>query len=231
MIEPRWSWLLIPLSVSTLAAAGYAWGHGSVPRQREAVVAVVKSDAQRIAALEREVQSLRASNAQQAARLSREAPAVNAAIAAVPPPAGERGDEHEPLDPTPPEETPEQQERRVQQVRIEHFDALDRRVDTELVDGRWRHETEQPLRQLMTKYLAPEITVSEATCASTLCRVKLSHPAWPHIPATKLFEFNVARASLEVTEIQYDNRADGTTTLYFKRGPAPASIPATPDSG
>jgi hypothetical protein len=122
---------------------------------------------------------------------------VNAPVATDLRPADEVFEES-PEDAALEEVDPKEQERRLEQVRVEHFDALSRRVDTELVDARWQHETEQPLKQLMSKHLGPDFTVSEATCASTLCRVKLEHRAWPRIPTAKVFEFDMARASLEV---------------------------------
>jgi len=109
-----------------------------------------------------------------------------------------------------------------QAVRNDHFDELSRRIDREVVDGSWRHATEGPLKSLIAKHLGSKVSVTEATCASTSCRVQLSHPEWPRIPPGWMFALDVARASLEVTEAEYDNRAEGTTTLYFKRGPAPA---------
>jgi hypothetical protein len=206
--EPRTRFWLVTLSGAALVAAGYVWGRGSGES--------VEVDAR--TAPEPEVGTVTVAAASRRA-------AVIPARAAVGAEPSLAGDEHAigALDTAegPDELDPEDEEILAQEAQALHFDALNRRIDTERVDGAWRHETEGPLKQLMTQHLAPKIRVSEATCASSFCRVKLDHPEWSRIPPGWMFEFDLARASLEVTEVQYDNREEGATTLYFKRGPAP----------
>jgi hypothetical protein len=125
---------------------------------------------------------------------------------------------------------PEDEEHLAAEARIEHFDELSRRVDGEVVDGAWRHATQGPLERLMSQHLGSKLRVADATCASSFCRVKLSHPERSRISPAGLFEFDLARASLELTDVQYDNRDEGATTLYFRRGPAPATQPAAADA-
>ncbi len=107
--------------------------------------------------------------------------------------------------------------------RLQYFDALSARIDSEATDGAWRSATEGPLARLISEQLGSKVSVAEATCASSYCRVQLNHPEWARLPPDLMFAFDLARTSLQVTEAEYDNRDEGATTLYFKRGSAPAN--------
>ncbi len=211
MTEPRSSWLFISLAGLALAAAGFAWG-----QRASSANGSEQGMAPRLAA----------APATQALVHPRDdgAHRANTSVAPLPslPQAEQVADDDGELE-------PDDQEVLAQEARIQHFDELSGRVDREVVDGAWRHETEGPLRQLMSQHLGPKVRVSEATCASTLCRVKLSHPDFARIPPGFMFAFDVARAPLAVTEVEYDNREERVTTLYFKRGPAPAAQTALAD--
>lgn len=230
MVKLRSSWLLIPLSGVLLAAFGYLGGQASSPSvepragtpiEHHAKSRPAVEDHRQLAALQQEVRTLRAANAalalqqQTAADAQRENLQAHAERAADEPDLPERDAEHGDAE-------QRAREEQARQERIRYFDELSRRVDTERIDGAWRHHTEAPLQQLLAQHLGPEISVAEATCASTYCRVKLSHPQSPLLRAST-FSFDLARASLEVTEVSFDHREEGTTTLYFKRGPAPAA--------
>lgn len=213
----RSKWLLIPMAGFALATIGYLWGRTSSDRTeaREAKAATHEGQAtaedpattaneRQVAALQHEVRRLRRANA---------GLALHARTAA------EAGDE---LEDSQAREEQLGSEDQARQARIEYFDQLSKRVDTEEVDGDWRHHTEAPLKDLLAEHLGREVSLAEVTCASTYCRVKLSHPQSPRLRSGPGFEFDLARASLEVTEVSFDNREEGATTLYFKRGPAPA---------
>jgi hypothetical protein len=124
---------------------------------------------------------------------------------------------------------PDEAETLSQAERLQYFDELSERIDSEVVDLAWQRATEGPLGRLLAEQLGSNVRVAEATCASSHCRVKLSHPEWARMPPGLMFAFDVARASLQVTEVQYDNRDEGATTLYFKRGSAPAARAALAD--
>jgi hypothetical protein len=216
----RSNWIFIALAGLVLAAVGYRWGLTSSPSTagragkttvQHAQERPTADDNRQLAALQQEVRALRAANA--ALVLQRQA-----AAEAPPELSGAQARE----EPTEPEADQLELEEQARQTRIQYFDELSRRIDTEAIDGAWRHDTEGPLKQLLAKHLGPEISVAEATCASSYCRVKLNHPQSPRLRGST-FSFDLARASLEVTEVSFDNREQGTTTLYFKRGPAPAT--------
>ncbi len=215
MTEPRFGWLFISLAGAALAASGFAWGKRSSPPAGPSGVVVERES--------HEGRGLGAATPRNAA-----ASTLQAMVPANPGIAAELlpGDDEQDLDSPGVSEVgaelePDDEEHLAEEARIQHFDALSRRIDGEVVDGAWRHETEEPLKRLMVQHLGPKVGVAEATCASTHCRVKLTHPEWSRIPPGWTFAFDLARASLEVTEAQYDNRDEGVTTLYFKRGPAP----------
>jgi hypothetical protein len=209
MTEPRSSWLFIALAGVGTVAAGHWWGRSSSVAPRTAVVAEARAmrPAPVAAAEPSNQDTVHTPNT--AVGVERRAGGENAEALG----SAETGDELE----------LEDEELLAEEARTEHFDELSRRIDGEVVDGAWRHETEGPLARLMSQHLGPKVSVSEATCASTFCRVKLSHPDWARIPPGSTFAFDLARASLEVTDVQYDNRSEHVTTLYFRRGPAPAT--------
>jgi hypothetical protein len=111
-----------------------------------------------------------------------------------------------------------------QAARLAFWDTLRSRVDTEAPDPAWRSETEAAIRRVLPARFAPPMTVTDAKCAATICRVTLAHPGSPRIPEATFMDFTLDRESLGTMEIQLDTRNDGSTTLYFLRpGPAPAT--------
>jgi hypothetical protein len=223
MIEPRATWLFIPLAGAAVMALGHLWGSSSSATARPSDSVVVSE--------KQETQAPRATPKTRArARAVASGPRTVSAVAAASADAA-GADSLDTADmPAEFELEPEDEEILAEEARIKHFDELSRRIEAEVVDGAWRHQTEAPLKRLLSQHLGPQIMVAEATCASSFCRVKLTHPDLPRLPTSGIFEFDVARASLEVTEVQYDNRQPGLTTLYFKRGPAPATQPALADA-
>jgi hypothetical protein len=97
------------------------------------------------------------------------------------------------------------------------LDGLSRRVDSELVDAAWSPQTERTIERVISAQLGPAVSVAEATCGSTICRAKLSHPGSPRISDEAFLHFTLNRASLGSMEIQLDTRAEGSTVLYFLR--------------
>jgi hypothetical protein len=221
MTNPRLSWLFLSLTGAALALAAYAWGRSS------SAPSVMASEAgPRIAALEREVRRLRAAS-NKATRPPVEVaarPAANPVMGSeVAQPDG-AWDNGEPAAPPVEEQTdPDEVARQAEEKRAKFFDELSQRIDTETIDGAWRHRTEGPLKRLLVQHLEPEASISEATCASSFCRVKLSHPNSSRIPSNKVFDFISDRTSLEVGEVLFDYREERVTTLYFKRGEAPTA--------
>ena len=217
MSDRRPSWLIIALAGIALSAAVYLWVQKSpTPSER----AAASHDGSRLVALEREVQGLRAATALLATRQAGTEPMTSGAVVGSDTLA--RGREEQRLDALDgagirEEIDPEEEARRDDEERARFLDELSRRVDTEPVEGAWRHDTESGIRRLISEHLGSHVTVSEATCASSLCRVKLSHPEWPHIPQDKMFKFDTNRASLGTSQIQFDTRKDRATTLYFMR--------------
>lgn len=108
-------------------------------------------------------------------------------------------------------------------ARLAFLDGLRRRVDTETPDPAWREATEAAIRRLIPARLGPQVTVTEAKCASTICRATLLHRGSPRIPDDKFMAFTLDREPLGSLEIQLDTRSEGSTTLYFLR---PRAAPA-----
>jgi hypothetical protein len=110
-----------------------------------------------------------------------------------------------------------------QAARIAFWDQLHRRVDREAPDAAWRAETEAAIRRLIPARIGPGVTVTEAKCASKICRATLAHPGSARIPDENFMDFTLNRESLGAMQIQLDTRKQGSTTLYFLRDePAPA---------
>src|SRR5262245_3751504 len=150
MTEPRLSWLLVSLAGAALAAAGYLWGKSSSPAAAPGENVLTSG--------EREVPGPKGATLRAAVHPS--PVAVHVASAAPsdgrdldPLDGAEVGDELE----------PEDEELLAQETRKKHFDELSQRVDTEVVDGAWRHATEVPLKRLLSEHLGPKLGVSEAT--------------------------------------------------------------------
>ena len=219
MSESRSSWLFLPLAGVALAAGGYLWGSRSSPPAESPAVGVARDQGRPVvvsaivnAAIHARQETLPLAPTNARSDLS----------------SASADEDRESLEGAqgPAELDPEEAEDLSQATRIRHFDELSRRIDTEVVDGAWRHATEEPLKRLIAEHLGPKVSVAGVTCASTFCRLRLSHPEMPRVPASSMFAFDLARSSLDVTEVEYDNRDEGVTTLYFKRGPAPATQPA-----
>jgi|GEM_PF-1759745 len=224
MANRRPSWLIVLLVAVALAPIAYLLGRKSTPAASQPTAAGASEDGQRLAVLESEIQGLRAATAR-ATLASQQAVAEHATGAVVVAAAPRGGEEarrdqddavHEQLD-------PEEQARRGDGERAAFLADLSRRVDTEPVDGAWRHDTETGIRRLISEYLGPKVSISEATCASSVCRVKLSHPEWPHLPQDKMIQFDSNRASLGTSQIQFDPSDERATTLYFMRDQVPVT--------
>lgn len=108
-------------------------------------------------------------------------------------------------------------------ARSAFLDGLNRRVDGEAVDPAWSPQTEATIERVLSVQLGPAVSVAAATCRSTVCRAKLSHPGSPRISDEAFLHFTLNRESLGNMEIQLDSRADGSTVLFFLR-PGRASL-------
>jgi hypothetical protein len=103
---------------------------------------------------------------------------------------------------------------------IPGWDELQRRVRTEPTDPEWSPQTEATIQRIVTAQLAPEVSIKQLHCASSLCRAELQHPASPRIPYVKFVTFTLNRESLGSMELQLDTRDEGVTALYFLRSKA-----------
>jgi hypothetical protein len=216
MANKRPTWLIVLLVSIALVPLAYLLGRRSTPPVSQRAGAAASDDGQRLAALEREIQGLRAATVR-ATLASQEAIAERTTTAAITPEQA-RGKATPGDDDTLKERLdPEEEARRGDTERAAFLADLSRRVDTEPVDGAWRHDTETGIRRLIAEHLGPKVSISEATCASSVCRVKLNHPEWPHIPTEKMIQFDVNRSSLAASQIQFDPSAERATTLYFMR--------------
>jgi len=214
-------WVVLPAAV-VLALVAYAWGRRSATSSGGSAVVSTPETGERLAALEREVQGLRAVTRRLSAtqREAAGAPPATVAVsqsASVARDGHERSEEaladddgHEPLDPA-------AEERQARETENAFWAELQARVDAEVVDAAWRRETEPVITKVISAQLSPEVRVDQVFCASSLCRVTLSHPSWPVIPSDRLGRFALNRESLGSMEMQLDGRKAGESTLYFLR--------------
>lgn len=179
-------------------------GRISAPPATERKGALSSEDGQRLAALEREVHQLRAAKLKASVRSQHDAAGVSTL---------------ETLDGTDVREQPdpEQEKRLAREAQIAYWDELSARADAEPPDPTWRRETEPVITRVIQEQLGPQVRVGDVVCSSSLCRAKLTHPEWPHIPSDKFVQFTLNRGSLGAMEIQLDTRAEGATVLYFLR--------------
>jgi hypothetical protein len=110
-------------------------------------------------------------------------------------------------------------------ARLKFLDGLADKVNTEARDPAWRNQTEPVIAQLLPERLGTGVTVDKISCASSVCRARVSHPGSSHLPNEKLTAFLDKRGSLSSLELQLDTREDGVTTLYFLRPQEPQPEP------
>ncbi|HKO50607.1 MAG TPA: hypothetical protein VJV79_22945 [Polyangiaceae bacterium] len=166
-------------------------------------------DQQRLAALEQQVLMLRADGIRQ------QVPAVGASE----PSARQATEEDEAPAPKPADR--EEAARLAELARLKFLDGLAHQVDTEARDPAWRNQTEPVIAQLLPERLGTGVTVDKISCATSLCRARVSHPGSTHLPSEKVTAFLDKRGPLSSLELQFDTREDGVTTLYFLRPQEP----------
>ncbi len=181
----------------------------------EKASAANSADERRLAALEREIQRLRVAVAVRPASHAEEGQPDKGHLLNT-----QTGSEQSEATPRTPEEI-EQAERRAEEARSEFLDGLSDKLATEAFDPSWRVENERTITRLIPERFGSDVTVDEVSCASTLCRARLTHPGSPRLPQDKLAMFFMDRESLGSMGIQLDTRADGVTTMYFVREDEP----------
>lgn len=210
------SWLVVPLGM-LLVGLGILLGRfierpapaGTAPK---VVRKQSSTSEQRLAALEREVQSLRVANALRPSQPGE----TNSGDDDVDIEAVAETEAH------PPESIDlEEADRLAARARRGFLEQLSDKLDTEPFDQAWRQETERLISQLLPERFGPDIAVNNVSCASSLCRARVSHPGSTRLPEDKLMELLSGRKSLGNMEIQFDTRDDGVTTLYFLRPQEP----------
>ena len=224
------------LSRWALPVAGLGLAVGYVELRREspapaATPAVARAsisraqglEVERISALERDVLLLRAATIAQGARDEHDQ---------VTPPGGpesaaEREAEEEEMSAAERQQARQEQVAADRAARQQFLKELDARVDSEPVDPKWRSATQGQIAASFSKQLGPDVSIAASTCASTLCRVELDHPAQRRLPLAKLTELAMHRGEeLGAMEIHYDTKSrDGATTIYLLRGSDEASSP------
>lgn len=100
---------------------------------------------------------------------------------------------------------------------IPAWDELKRRAQAEPIDPEWSSATEATIRRVVIAQLAPEVSIQQLRCGSSLCRVELRHPGSSRIAYEKFVSFTLHREILGAMELQLDTREDGVTQLYFLR--------------
>ncbi len=169
-------------------------------------------DPQRLAALEQQVRRLQADNLRQqqvanvAEQSAREAAGENE------PQAAERM-------------TPEEAKRLAEANRLTYLEGLETKLNTEPQDPAWRNQVEPAIAELLPERLGEGISVDKVSCASSVCRARVNHPGFTHLPSEKLTAFLDKRGPLSNLELQFDTHEDGVTTLYFLRSPAVEAAP------
>lgn len=214
-------WRVVPLGIF-LVGLGILWGR-SIERRRSVATTAVASTAsnavrnrtaiseQRLVALEREVRRLRAVNVLRPSQ----------------PSEMEAADEHSASeavaeDNTPPEPVDlAERDRLAEAARRDFLDRLSDELATEPFDQGWRRDTERVISELLPERFGSEIAVDDISCASSLCRARLTHPGSTRLPENKLMAFLTERESLGGMEIHFDTGDNGVTTLYFLRAEEP----------
>lgn len=212
-------WFILPVSIVLAGAVHLMTGssaRSAAERNAQEPQGTSRTpDEQRFATLEREVQRLRVAlqASQRDSNADRGAPAAVASTGDGEPQEEDRLDDADERRPR----EPELAEAELRETRIRFWDAMSDQVDTEEIDPAWRNTTEPVLEQAIPR-LGPQVSIAETSCASTLCRVKLNHPEWPHIPNERFSDFVMNREGpLASMEIRLDIRDEGNTTLYFVR--------------
>lgn len=161
-------------------------------------------DPQRLAALEQQVRRLQADNLrqQQVAKVAEQS-------------ARQAAGENEPQV----ERTPEEAKRLAEANRLTYLEGLERKLNTEAQDPAWRNQVEPAIAELLPERLGEGISVDKVSCASSVCRARVNHPGFTHLPSEKLTAFLDKRGPLSNLELQFDTHEDGVTTLYFLRSP------------
>jgi hypothetical protein len=207
--RPHWLFLVAGVAVPL---GTYVWGRSHAPPTGQRVDVLPSEQEQRLVALERTVRRLDTSTNSGSPRDDGGKARVVTYHDAEP-----QGGDAEPAPPAQEALDPDEERRALRAGRIEFWDGLSDRVDTEPFDPAWRRETEPTITRVLSQRLGPQAHVDEVVCGSSTCRVKLSHPEWPRIPDDEFFDFTMNRESLETMEIQVDSRDEGATVLYFLR--------------
>ncbi|WP_437946645.1 hypothetical protein WME98_37985 [Sorangium sp. So ce296] len=97
------------------------------------------------------------------------------------------------------------------------YQELSDRVEREPPDPRWRAEAEEELGAKLREALPREVQVTALACASTLCRLELSHPQMDTL-SSALVEKLIARAVVGDMGTNFQ-RFPGRTRVYLSRPP------------
>lgn len=116
-----------------------------------------------------------------------------------------------------PRERLEAERRRAEEARAIVLQELNDRVDTEPLDPTWRVETERSIHRVVPDHLGPNVELEEVLCASTLCRVGLSHPQQERIPNEEILQLVHDEEGLGHLGMSFDYSEKGYTTLYLRR--------------
>jgi len=165
-------------------------------------------DQERLAVLEQQVLRLQADGMRQ------QLPAAQASEQAAPKTA-------EVTDPSAPKPDRAEAARLAELARLKFLDGLADKVNTEPRDPSFRNQTEPVIAQLLPERFGAGVTVDKISCASSICRARVSHPGSTHLSNEKLTAFLDKRGALASLELQLDTREDGVTTLYFLRQQEP----------
>jgi hypothetical protein len=109
-------------------------------------------------------------------------------------------------------------DRELQQAQQEAFlDELDARFKAEPVDRAWRLEKESALQGTADALRGSGVSLQNAQCASSMCKITLAHPSHRRPPRTAIVEFlkAVHAEGGPLTRLAFNFKyEDGTTILY-----------------
>lgn len=111
------------------------------------------------------------------------------------------------------EDDPEMQ--RAQQEAF--LDELEERFKAEPVDRAWRLEKESALQTTAGVLQGSGVSLEQAQCASSMCKVKLSHPSLRRPPRPAIIDFLMAvhKEGSPLTRLAFNFKyEDGATILY-----------------
>lgn len=215
----RLTWLrAAPLGIALVGLGIFLGRSSEHPAHAGSAPTVVHGDGsaegERLAALEREVRKLRVAAARRSDTSGRTAPGDREAGEPQP-----RTDEAEPAPGSERNLDPgfDEDDVRTEQHHLQFLDGLSDRLATEPYDDGWRQDNERALSEKLPTSFGEGVAVSEVSCASSVCRAKLTHTGSGRLPNAKVSEFLMNRGPLGSMEVHFDTRQDGVTKMYFLR--------------